>query len=193
MTLELICKEIDCERLCRRHHTSCWKCEKLRAGKSPKNRAIYTEDEFITAVKTSLSLAEVMRQLKIVVAGGNYSTVRNNIKRLELDTSHFTGSGWNTGDRFRTVVPARPLEELLVNNSPTPSNQLKNKLLKAKLFERKCYSCNLTEWMKQPIAIELEHINGNKNDNRLENLTILCPNCHALTSTYHGKNIGNYK
>lgn len=53
----------------------------------------------------------------------------------------------------------------------------------------KCESCNLEEWLGNKIPLELDHINGVNNDNRIENLRILCPNCHALTPTYRGKNI----
>ena len=61
--------------------------------------------------------------------------------------------------------------------------------IKSGIFKHKCYKCNLYEWQSKPIPIELEHINGDHFDNRIENLTILCPNCHALTPTYRGKNI----
>jgi hypothetical protein len=60
--------------------------------------------------------------------------------------------------------------------------------LKEKIFEYRCYKCNNVEWLGQPISLELEHKNGNHFDNRLENLTILCPNCHAQTETYCSKN-----
>ena len=53
-----------------------------------------------------------------------------------------------------------------------------------------CSRCNLTEWLGQLIPLELEHIDGDNSNNSLENLCLLCPNCHALTPTYRGKNIG---
>ena len=68
---------------------------------------------------------------------------------------------------------------------------LKKRLIKEKGFEHKCYKCNLTEWQGKTIPIELEHINGIHSDNRIENITFLCCNCHALTDTYKGKNIKN--
>ena len=66
---------------------------------------------------------------------------------------------------------------------------MKKRLLREGVFQRKCYGCDLTEWMGRPIPIELEHKNGDSTDNRLENLTLLCPNCHALTETYRAKNV----
>lgn len=82
------------------------------------------------------------------------------------------------------------LEDILIKNSKYKggSYKLKNKLLKEGHFEHKCYSCGLTEWMNNLIPLELEHKNGDNLDNSVENLTLLCPNCHDLTSTYRGKN-----
>ena len=82
-------------------------------------------------------------------------------------------------------------EEILVENSIYLStNSLKKKLLKEKILENKCVSCgNNGTWNEKPLALHLDHINGNHTDNRLENLRMLCPNCHAQTETYCGKNV----
>lgn len=86
-----------------------------------------------------------------------------------------------------------PLEEILVEGSTYQSNKLRLRLLKAGLKEYRCEKCNNTEWNDQPIPLELNHINGDNSDNRLENLELLCPNCHAQTDSYRGKNYGNAK
>ena len=62
-----------------------------------------------------------------------------------------------------------------------------------RLHGHKCWSCALTEWKGLPIPIELEHADGNSDNNSKENLSLVCPNCHALTPTYKGKNKGNSK
>lgn len=67
---------------------------------------------------------------------------------------------------------------------------LKDRLLKECVKEYKCECCGNTEWMGKPIALELHHVNGIKDDLRAENLQLLCPNCHAFTDNYRGKNIG---
>jgi Zn finger protein HypA/HybF involved in hydrogenase expression len=84
-----------------------------------------------------------------------------------------------------------PIEKILVENSSyVSSNSLRKRLLKEKIKEPKCECCGATEWLGKPIALELHHVNGIKDDLRIENLQILCPNCHAFTDNYRGKNQG---
>lgn len=155
------------------------------------NKKHWTEEQFIEAVKSSLSYAEVIRKLGLKPAGSNYDTVKRKISELNLSSSHMTGQGWNQGDRFRPVQQARPLSEVLVKNSTwVNSNNLRKRLLKEGLKEHKCECCGNSEWMGKPIALELHHVNGIKDDLRIENLQILCPNCHAFTDNYRGKNSG---
>lgn len=83
-------------------------------------------------------------------------------------------------------------EEIFTENSEYTSMAIiKNKLINQYNWKYECSSCKLSEWMGQKIPIEIDHINGNHSDNRFENLRFLCPNCHALTDTYKGKNIKN--
>lgn len=98
-----------------------------------------------------------------------------------------TGKVWNQGERYQPVKKARPLDEVLVEHSTwVNSNNLRQRLLKEGVKEYKCECCGNTEWMGQPIALELHHVNGIKDDLRLENLQILCPNCHSFTDNYRG-------
>lgn len=151
----------------------------------------WTDKQFIEAVKTSLSYAQVIRKLGLKVAGSNYDTVRRKIKELKLDISHMTGAAWNQGERFRVIRPARPLEEILVENSSfANTNSLKKRLIREEFKKPMCENCKLSKWCNVQIPLELHHINGNKRDNRITNLKLLCPNCHALTDNYRGRNIG---
>jgi hypothetical protein len=103
-----------------------------------------------------------------------------------LDISHFTGQRWNKGCTFS---PKRDIQDYLTNKQPIQSNKLKKRLIKENFFDEICSSCLLEVWMGQPIPLELDHINGNHDDNQLINLRLLCPNCHAQTDNYRGKNI----
>lgn len=148
----------------------------------------WTNEEFISAVNSSLGIREVLRKLGLRPTGGNYKQFHKYVKELSLSTSHFKGQGWNKGLSV-TCNKGRPLGDLLTKDSHYHSCKLKNRLLKEGIFDAICYSCGLTTWMGQIIPLELEHINGISTDNRLENLTLLCPNCHAQTPTYRGRNI----
>ena len=147
----------------------------------------YTEEQFIEAVKTSSSVRQVLSKLGLKEAGGNYSIAKNRIKMLDLDTSHFTGKGWSRG---KDLGPRKSVSDLLVSDAKYPyqSHKLKLRLIKEGLKTHKCEECGITEWRGHPTPIELDHINGDNRDNRLENLRLLCPNCHAQTDNYRGKN-----
>ena len=84
-----------------------------------------------------------------------------------------------------------PLAEILEGLHPQyQSNKLRVRLIQEGVKPHKCECCGNEEWMGQPISLEVDHVNGISTDHRLENLKILCPNCHAQTETYRGKNIG---
>lgn len=150
----------------------------------------YTDQDIIDAVSSSNSIREVLVKLGLSPAGGNYKILKNNMSRLGLDDSHFKkGQGWSKGKKLG-YRPRKQLSEILVENSSASSNHLRARLLRENIFEHKCYRCDRTHWEGEPIPLELEHKNGINTDNRLDNLTLLCPNCHALTPTYRGRNIG---
>jgi 5-methylcytosine-specific restriction endonuclease McrA len=151
----------------------------------------YTEKQVVEAVNASASIAKALIHLGLKPRGGNYKTFNNLVLKYKVDTSHFTGQGWCLGEKANYLRERRliSIEEILSGEkSYVSSHKLKLRLLKEGFFEHRCYNCHNNTWIDQPIPLELEHINGNNTDNRLENLTLLCPNCHALTPTYRGKN-----
>jgi hypothetical protein len=154
-------------------------------------RPTYSDDDIVTAVASSYTFANVLRLLGVQPKGGNYATLRRAIARLGLDVSHFKGQAWSKG----LTLPAsrrRPLDEVLVADNFADSNRLRKRLVAAGLKQTRCEICGLSEWNGAPIPLELDHVNGRRDDNRLENLRLVCPNCHAQTSTYRGKNVGAY-
>lgn len=144
------------------------------------------EDSFlIETVKNSHNYSQVLKNLGLAAAGGNFVNIKRKIEVLGLSTSHFTGQSSTKGMK---LGPKKPTSFYLVEGRACSSHWLKNRLLSEGVFQRKCYSCDLTIWIDVPIPLELEHIDGNHDNNKLENLTLLCPNCHALTPTYRRRN-----
>lgn len=153
-----------------------------------KRRKSWTEEQLVEAVKTSFSLRQVLSKLKLVEAGGNYEQVKRYIKELNLNSEHFRGKAWNKGMQG-IGKPIYSLKEILIKNSHYQSYMLKIRLFKANLKNQECELC---KWAQQSLdgrlPLELDHLNGDRHDNRLENLRVLCPNCHSLQSTHRGRN-----
>ena len=146
-----------------------------------------TKSEYAEAIRHSFSIASVCRYLGLKPAGGNYRIIHRAIEEYKLDTSHFTGQGWNVGLKFKPQN-AKDIKEVLVKDSSYQSYKLKRRLIREGLKEIICENCGLTEWLGTPIPLELHHINGDNKDHRIENILMLCPNCHAMTATYRGRN-----
>lgn len=139
----------------------------------------FTNEQLIKIVAESNSNREVARKLGYAIdGGGTMQSLKKMYQELNLDTSHFKGKGWNK-DNY--------------NYSSFDTNTFKKNgesTRKALIHLRgcKCENCGITEWLGQPINLEIHHINGDRTDNRLENLQLLCPNCHSYTSNFRKSN-----
>ncbi len=152
--------------------------------------APWPADQFTQAVAENISIGGVLAQIGCGVSGTNYRRVHNMVRDLQLDTSHWLGMGYLRG-RTHAWSPSRPLSEILVERS-TYHNllQLKKRLVAAGILPYACAGtdCGISEWRGRRLVLQLDHKNGVGDDHRVENLQLLCPNCHSQTETYCGKN-----
>ena len=151
-------------------------------------RRTWTIEQLEAAVRGSTNYRSVLARLNLQPAGGNYSQLKKYIREYGLTTDHFTGQAWSRG---RTLVrpPRRALADILTIDSDCGSHWLKQRLFAADVKQRRCEECG---WARMAadgrVPVELDHINGDRRDNRLENLRVLCPNCHSLKPTHRGCN-----
>jgi hypothetical protein len=148
-----------------------------------------TDAELAEAVRNSRSFAQVLALLGIR-SGGDRTRLGARIQRAEIDMSHFSGQGWRRGSTA-PVIPGRSLEEILAVGRLVPTSYLRKRLIAEEFRDPRCGVCGRYNWNGKPIPLELDHVNGRRDDNQLTNLRLLCPNCHAQTSTYRGRNIGS--
>ena len=142
------------------------------------------DDKFTELVKNSLGIGMVLNYFGLENKGRNHHIVKNRIKELQIDTSHF-----NPLHRKKDPKYIISIDEILVKDCKHSTKTVKEKIIKANILKRECYECgNVGVWNNKKLVLQLDHINGINNDNRLENLRLLCPNCHSQTNTFAGKN-----
>jgi len=149
-------------------------------------RVKYTKELLEEKVKDCYSFAELCRRLGLSTEGSNPKTVKRKMDEFNVDYSHFTGKVWNK-DPNNPVYRGKYLPSLCEHSSLSSANA-KILVYRLGLKENKCECCGLSEWRGKPLVCELHHINGIPSDNRIENLQILCPNCHSQTDNFRSKN-----
>ncbi len=135
-------------------------------------------------VTSSRSVSHVFEQLQLRKSGAAFKIFRRVAQELEVDTSHFK----TYGDQRCREHLKRPLENIFREGSTVCNATLRNKVIRHRLKPYQCEKCpNTGEWLGSPIVLQLDHVNGIRDDNRIENLRFLCPNCHSQTETFCGR------
>ena len=150
-------------------------------------RRTYTKKEFIKAVKTSYSIRQVLIKLNLnPKGGGSYRAFYQATKDFKVNTSHFKGMGWNKGKKFPSK---KPIKDYLSNKISIQSYKLKLRLIKEELLKWKCSNCNRVKWLGKSIPLNLDHIDGNHDNNDVANLQTLCANCHRAKTMEAGDHL----
>lgn len=149
-------------------------------------------EAFQKVMKECNMIKEAFEKLGIVFSTGMYKSLRARIKEENIDISHLqSGVGANKGRKFPGFSRGQPLEKILIADSTYNNLRfLKRRLIEENILPNQCQVCGQPPtWNNKPLTLQLDHINGINTDNRLENLRIVCPNCHTQTETYAGKNV----
>jgi len=148
----------------------------------------YDEEKLKLIIKDSKSFADVARKMNYARASG-FLLVKKFIKEYNIDISHFDTQQEQWRKSLISLKNTIPLEQILIENSTYNRNHLKKRLYKENIKKEKCEMCGQGPiWMGKKISLILDHINGVRNDNRINNLRIVCPNCNASLDTHCGKN-----
>lgn len=144
------------------------------------------EKEYVAAaISSSINYSQVLRKLGHHVGTSNFKILKRKINEYGLSISHFT---------FKPAKPAkrRPSltnKDVFKKDSPRSSKTIKRAAFRSGFLSDECAKCGIgSEWQGESLTLHLDHINGDNSDNRVENLRILCPNCHSQTNTFAGRN-----
>jgi HNH endonuclease len=144
-----------------------------------------SRERLIRAIEESSSVKECLEYLGLRPAGGNY---RQFYRWCEYHNLTPPKGDCSIGLRRASRLKQIPLDKIMVRHSTYSRTNLKSRLLDVGLLEHHCYECGQrSEWNGKPLTLQLDHINGTADDNRLVNLRLLCPNCHSQTSNFAGK------
>ncbi len=139
----------------------------------------YSDDKIAEAIEKASSWRQVCEMLGAKPATGSQSNIKRRAILLGLDFTHFCSGSWNKGKKRPTV----DIQKWLSLNSGVPSDRLKKRLFLLGIKEKACESCGVREWLGHVAPLELDHKNSDHYDNRLDNLQILCANCHSVVTS----------
>lgn len=146
-----------------------------------------SDEQFVELLKNSSTISEVLFKLGYSVKGNSwgFAKIRQRMSDLNLDGSVFKGKSPITKYGSLHKVNA---SDILKPNCKHARSVLRRYVIKNNLIPYRCAICGCVEWQGRTLSLELDHINGINNDNRIENLRFLCPNCHSQTTTYGSRN-----
>ena len=145
----------------------------------------WDEENLKIAINKSTCKSDILRNLNLSTNSGNFQTLERYVKKYNLNISHIIYDK-SRDNKFSNKYDN---DEIFIEHSPMSTKNIKNRIIKQNLIEYKCSDCGLTNiWNDKNLNLQLDHINGINDDNRLENLRFLCPNCHSQTDTYCAKN-----
>lgn len=157
------------------------KRKKLNIDKQYSIKDIWQEENLIIIINKSKTYLECLRLLGFNNYGSSYNTLKKYIKKYNIDISHFISSS----EQIKKLSKKFEMCDIFIENSTYSRNSLKKRLYDENIKERKCELCGQDEnWNGKKMSLILDHINGVNNDNRLENLRIVCPNCNATLETH---------
>lgn len=174
---------LDCQKSTVNYYANPKNWEKFERKQKTQTKRLEFEEAVLSVVNQATSASNICDLIGIQHTNVNIQRVLDFLKEKDIIPE------WKKKQRNSKPRGFWTKDNIFTENSSFQRSKLKDKLIEFGLKENKCEICGNIQWLEQPIPLQIHHINGINNDNRVENLQILCPNCHALTDNYCGKNI----
>lgn len=150
------------------------------------------KSELQMLVDDCFSLSDVLRKMNLSSRGAsNHNRLKQRFREDEIDLTKLENNRRDNPAYRKFLRPkqAVPLQSVLVEHCSYSRKSLKRRLIETGQLKYECKICGLTDWLGLPLVLRLDHINGICDDNRIENLRLLCPNCDSQQTTFAGKNV----